>query len=98
MDHPRTSHGIDLARAAARIREQDRERERRLARRYEQARRDLEGALEIVRRYPQVRRVRVWGSLLDAVGLPLDLVRWEPLMQPHRESIVARGKVEYESS
>ena len=44
----------------------------------------------------------VWSSierdLLDAVSLPLDLVRWETLMQPHRESIVARGKVVYESS
>ena len=130
MDHSRTSHGIDLDRAAARIREQDRERERARGRRYEQAQRDLERALEIVRTYPQVRRVRVWGSLLrpdrftelsdvdiciegvsspevwssierdllDAVSLPLDLVRWETLMQPHRESIVARGKVVYESS
>jgi len=42
-----------------------------------------------------------WGrlerALLDAVILPLDLVRWEELMEPHRESITERGTILYES-
>ena len=44
---------------------------------------------------------QVWSQiereLLDEVRLPLDLVRWESLMEPHRKSIEARGKVVYES-
>ncbi len=129
MDQPVADHGIDLSRAAARIREQERERASVRAERYARARADLERALEIIRAFPQVRRVLVWGSirrpdrftelsdidicvegvsapevwsaierkLLDAVSLPLDLVRWETLMEPHRESICARGEVVYES-
>ena len=42
-----------------------------------------------------------WGmlerALLDTVTFPLDLVRWEELMEPHRKSIAQRGTVLYES-
>jgi predicted nucleotidyltransferase len=41
---------------------------------------------------------RLERALLDLVTLPLDLVRWEELMEPHRESILARGEVVYESN
>jgi predicted nucleotidyltransferase len=129
VHHPETDHGIDLSRVAARFRAEDEQRERAVAQRYERAQSELERALEVIRGFPQVRRVRVWGSLLrpdrfteqsdidicvegvsspevwsrlerallDTVSLPLDLVRWETLMEPHRESIQARGKVVYES-
>ena len=129
VHHPATDHGIDLERAAARILAEDAEHERLRAERYEQAQRELERALDVIHGFPEVRRVRVWGSLLrpdrftelsdidiciegvsspevwsrlerallHAVTLPLDLVRWETLMEPHRESITARGKVVYES-
>lgn len=129
MDHPTADHGIDLSRAAARILEEDRQRSRERAERYARARAELDRALELIRAHPEVRRVRVWGSLLrpdrftelsdidicvegvtshevwsmierellDAVSLPLDLVRWETLMEQHRESIRARGEVVYES-
>ena len=43
---------------------------------------------------------REWGrlerALLDVVDMPLHLVRWEELIEPHRERILARGKVVYE--
>lgn len=102
--------------------------ERRRAR-HAEAQRQLDTAVTVARRFPSVKRVRTWGSvlkpdqfteysdldlaiegvaspeewgrleraLLDAVTLPLDLVRWEELMEPHRESIIARGTVLYES-
>ena len=41
---------------------------------------------------------RLERALLDVVDMPLDLVRWEDVMEPHRESILARGKVVYEKS
>ena len=40
---------------------------------------------------------RLERALLDATTFSLDLVRWEELIEPHRESILARGKVMYES-
>ena len=40
---------------------------------------------------------RLERTLLDLVTLPLHLVRWEELMSPYRESILARGEVVYES-
>jgi predicted nucleotidyltransferase len=36
-------------------------------------------------------------KLFFAATLPLDLVRWEELMEPHRRSIIERGRVLYES-
>ena len=44
-----------------------------------------------------VRRghTRLERALLDVVELPLDLVRWEELIPPHRERILARGNVVY---
>lgn len=46
-----------------------------------------------------IRDPRAWGrlerALLDVVELPLDLVRWEELIPPHRERILARGNVVY---
>lgn len=117
-----------VKRVADRFRKKDEDRDRRLRARYQLAREQLGGAVDIARRFPGVRRVITWGSilrphqftelsdvdiciegvsspedwnrlertLLDAVTLPLDLVRWEELSPPHRESIIARGKVLYE--
>ena len=111
------------------MRQQDAEQAAERSARYAVAQEDLGRVLEILRRYPAVKRVRTWGSmlrpdrftelsdvdvgvegvdspqvwsqiereLLDEVRLPLDLVRWESLMEPHRKSIEARGKVVYES-
>lgn len=122
-------YGIDLDRAAARLREEDERRARDSRARYETARHELDRAVEIARSCPHVRRIRVWGSilrpdrfaghsdidicvegvespqvwsdleraLLSVVTLPLHLVRWETLIEPHRESIVTRGEVVYES-
>jgi predicted nucleotidyltransferase len=121
---------MDISAVAARMREQDRAQATERAARYATAQEDLQRVIEVVRRYPEITRVRTWGSmlrpdrftelsdvdvcvegisspqtwsrlerdLLDVVRLPLDLVRWETLMEPHRESIVARGKVVYESA
>ena len=41
---------------------------------------------------------RLERALLDVVDMPLHLVRWEELIEPHRERILARGKVVYEKS
>lgn len=41
--------------------------------------------------------LRLERALLDVVEVPLDLVRWESLIEPHRESITARGEVVYDS-
>jgi predicted nucleotidyltransferase len=129
VERPATDNGIDISRAAERIRRLQRADNAARAQRYAEAQCDLERALDAIRAFPQVQRVRVWGSLLRpdrftemsdidicvegvssptvwseleqrllaVVQLPLDLVRWEDLMQPHRESIEARGKVVYES-
>lgn len=40
---------------------------------------------------------RIERAMLETTTFPLDLVRWEELIEPHRESILARGKVLYES-
>jgi len=40
---------------------------------------------------------RLERAMLETTTFPLDLVRWEELIEPHRESILARGKVMYES-
>lgn len=40
---------------------------------------------------------RLERALLDVVTFPLDLVRWEELIAPHREAVLARGEVVYES-
>lgn len=40
---------------------------------------------------------RLERAMLEATSFPLDLVRWEEFIEPHRESILARGKVLYES-
>ena len=125
----RKDHGIDISRVAARMREQDDQQARERSRRYAEARRQLDAAIAVAAGFPEVRRIRVWGSLLrpdrftelsdidlcvegvrspevwsrlerallDTVTMPLDLVRWETLMEPHRESILARGEVVYES-
>lgn len=37
-------------------------------------------------------------ALFEAVEFPLDLVRWEELIEPHRQSILRRGRVLYEST
>ncbi len=124
-----SEYGIDLDRAAARLREEDGRRARENLLRYEKAQHELAHAVEVARSCPHVRRIRVWGSvlrpdrfarhsdidicvegiespqvwseleraLLSVVTLPLHLVRWETLIEPHRESIVARGEVVYES-
>lgn len=129
MGEPASSEGIDISAAAKRMRQQDAEQAAERSARYAVAQEDLGRVLEILRRYPAVKRVRTWGSmlrpdrftelsdvdvgvegvdspqvwsqiereLLDEVRLPLDLVRWESLMEPHRKSIEARGKVVYES-
>jgi predicted nucleotidyltransferase len=121
--------GINISRAAANMRRQDRARDERRRARHAEAERQLDTAVTVARRFPSVQRVRTWGSilkpdqftensdldlaiegvaspeewgrleraLLDAVTIPLDLVRWEELMEPHRESIIARGTVLYES-
>lgn len=40
---------------------------------------------------------RLERGLLGIVTLPLDLVQWESLWEPHREAISERGTVVYES-
>lgn len=119
---------FDVGAAARRIRSEE-EREARIRlERFRDASRQVDSALAVLRGFPSVRRVILWGSilrperfsgisdidicvegvtdpkewsrleqeLLQVITLPLDLVSWESLMEPHRESIVARGKVMYE--
>ena len=119
---------INISRVAENMRRQDRERTERRHALHAEAQRQLDAAVEVAKRFPAVKRVRTWGSilrperftessdldlavegvsspeewgrleraLLDTVTLPLDLVRWEELMEPHRESITERGTILYE--
>src|SRR6056297_1501869 len=55
---------INISRVAENMRRQDRERTERRHPLHAEAQRQLDAAVEVTRRFPTVKRVRTWGSIL----------------------------------